>query len=217
MRANILLHELPHTVRVHGMEYGINYDFRTSILFDLTMRSPELSAEEKIYCALQLYYPGGRPKDINAAMDAVLDFYNCGKSVRPPEKEEPRNQTRQRFKKEKAVYSFAEDAPYIYAAFREQYGIDLQAIRREELHWWEFMALFESLSEQTKFSKIMYYRSVSTSGMSKEQRRHINEMKKLYALEDESTCNEKTALAKRDAQMRAYVMARTAEVKMNSR
>ena len=79
------------------------------------------------------------------------------------------------------------------------------------------MALFESLSEQTKFSKIMYYRSVSTSGMSKEQRRHINEMKKLYALEDESTCNEKTALAKRDAQMRAYVMARTAEVKMNSR
>ena len=40
---------------------------------------------------------------------------------------------------------------------------------------------------------------------------------KLYALEDESTCNEKTALAKRDAQMRAYVMARAAEVKMSSR
>ena len=77
---------------------------------------------------------------------------------------------------------FAQDAPYIYAAFKEQYGIDL--LSQEKLHWWKFLALFESLGEETKMAKIMYYRTVSTSGMSKDRRAFVNEMKKAYKLDE---------------------------------
>ena len=46
------------------------------------------------------------------------------------------------------------------------------------------MALFESLDEDTKMSRIMYYRQASTSGMPKNRRAFINEMKKLYRIRD---------------------------------
>ena len=78
------------------------------------------------------------------------------------------------------VYSFEHDAQYIYAAFMEQYGIDLT---EEDMHWWKFRALFRSLNESTKFVKIMGYRSIEISpSMSKQQRMFYENMKELYAL-----------------------------------
>ena len=61
----------------------------------------------------------------------------------------------------KAVVSFTQDAPYIYAAFLMDYGIDLQRQtgKRNALDWRLFLALFRGISEQTKMREIMSIRA----------------------------------------------------------
>ena len=101
------------------------------------------------------------------------------------------------------AYSFSKDAAYIYTAFKEQYDIDLT--EAQDLHWWKFKALFDSLNEETQMKKIMYYRKVSTSGMDRDRRAYINEMKKLYSL---SKDKKKMTLEQRNASWIAYVKSR---------
>ena len=138
----------------------------------------------------------------------MLWFYRCGE---PEEKNEDENGKRQRYQRRSSkepAYSFAQDAPYIYAAFKEQYGIDLTEV---EMHWWKFMALFESLNEDTKMSRIMYYRKVSTSGLPKEKRAFLNEMKKLYKITDISVLGKKVSLENRNRKWKDYVKVRQME------
>ena len=81
--------------------------------------------------------------------------------------------------------------------------IDLTEI--QDLHWWKFKALFDSLNEETQMKKIMYYRKVSTSGMDRDRRAYINEMKKLYSL---SKDKKKMTLEQRNVSWIAYVKSR---------
>ena len=165
--ANILLDILPETVDIDGIEYRINSDFRISILFELLMQDDELGKRQKLVQGLQLYYPE-IPHNVTMAVDKMIWFYRCGKETGSGGHGSGSGRAKQ-------IYSFEHDDDYIYAAFLEQYGIDLQDV--EELHWWKFRALFRGLSEDTEFVKIMGYRSVKiTSKMSKEQREFYKKM-----------------------------------------
>ena len=82
----------------------------------------------------------------------------------------------------KKIYDYNYDADYIYAAFFEQYHIDLA---EQELHWWKFSALFSALSEDCMISKIITYRVIDTKGMEKEQKAFYNRMKRLYQLPED--------------------------------
>ena len=171
--ANILLDILPETVDIDGIEYRINSDFRISILFELLMQDDELGKRQKLVQGLQLYYPE-IPHNVTMAVDKMIWFYRCGKETGSGGHGSGSGRAKQ-------IYSFEYDDDYIYAAFLEQYGIDLQDI--EELHWWKFRALFRGLSEDTEFVKIMGYRSVKiTSEMSKEQREFYKKMQSIHAL-----------------------------------
>lgn len=78
------------------------------------------------------------------------------------------------------MFDYAFDDGYIYAAFKEQYGIDLNDAN---LHWWKFRALFMSLRADCMFTKILGYRTMPiTSKMSTADRNFYQRMKKLYAL-----------------------------------
>lgn len=171
--ANILLDILPETVDIDGIEYRINSDFRISILFELLMQDDELGKRQKLVQGLQLYYPE-IPHNVTMAVDKMIWFYRCGKETESGGHGSGSGRAKQ-------IYSFEHDDDYIYAAFLEQYGIDLQDV--EELHWWKFRALFRGLSEDTEFVKIMGYRSVKiTSKMSKEQREFYKKMQSIHAL-----------------------------------
>lgn len=171
--ANIILDVLPETVEIDGAEYRINSDFRISILFELLMQDDEVGKRQKLVQGLQLYYPE-IPHNVTMAVDKMIWFYRCGKETESGGHGSGSGRAKQ-------IYSFEHDDDYIYAAFLEQYGIDLQDI--EELHWWKFRALFRGLSEDTEFVKIMGYRSVKiTSEMSKEQREFYKKMQSIHAL-----------------------------------
>jgi hypothetical protein len=171
--ANIILDVLPETVEIDGAEYRINSDFRISILFELLMQDDEVGKRQKLIQGLKLYYPE-IPQNMTEAVEKMIWFYRCGKETESGGHGSGSGRAKQ-------IYSFEHDDDYIYAAFLEQYGIDLQDV--EELHWWKFRALFRGLSEDTEFVKIMGYRSVKiTSKMSKEQREFYKKMQSIHAL-----------------------------------
>lgn len=170
---NILVDLLPIAVEIDNKNYEINSDFRTSILFELLMQDSSIGAEDKIITALELYYPV-IPENISEAIEQMLWFYRCGKEITS-------SKGNGKGKSVTQIYSFEHDDDYIYAAFMDQYNIDLQDI--EYLHWWKFKAMFKSLKEDNEIVKIMGYRSMDLSKIkSKEEKAYYKKMQELYKL-----------------------------------
>lgn len=171
---NLLLDELPCKVVIDGYRYPIRTDYRYSVMFEMLMLDQEESERSKLDKALKLYYPT-IPQNLNAAVDKLLWFYRCGKDP-----EAAKKQRSKRRSEDKRVYDYDFDDAYIYAAFLQQYGVDLQD---EEIHWWKFRAMFKSLGDHTEFVKIMGYRSMAiTNSMTKSQKEFYQDMKRIHSL-----------------------------------
>jgi hypothetical protein len=170
---SILVDIIPNTVNIDGIDYKINSNFRTSILFELLMQDKTIKEADMIPIALNLYYDIV-PENIKEAIEKMLWFYRCGKDI------EEQKETKSS-KSIEQIYSFEYDDDYIFTAFLSQYGIDLQEI--EFLHWWKFKAMFSSLNDTNKIVKIMEYRSTDlTKIKDKEQKEFYRNMKDLYKL-----------------------------------
>lgn len=210
MSINMLKDELPKSVQINGRTYQIAYGFKESVQIEIYMFS-DMRDEEKLLRSLNIFYKNNIPSDINQAMEQLLWFYNCGKTER---KIEERKTEKKPKKQQKRAYCFETDASRIYAAFRSQYSINLNEINTNELHWWEFMAMFESLSEDLLISRIMYYRTADLSGMGKNQKAFIKRMRNLYAIKhDTGSLDSRAKLAKRNKDMKDYVRRRIEECK----
>lgn len=189
---NILIDPLPVTVMVAGEEVSIASDFRTGILFEILAQDGTIDKEMKAQAALQLWFPQGLPvyteESINDAVDQMLWFYLCGKTItEQPEKTNGKPQSKGISRR---IYDFDIDAPLIYAAFLAQYRIDLQDV--EDLHWWKFTAMFAGLSEEHEISKIMGYRSIELATIkNKAERERYTKLQAKYALPDNRSVEDK--------------------------
>lgn len=169
---NILVDRAPIYIEIDGINYNINSDFRTFIIFEMLMQDEEVEDNIKILQAMKLFYQV-IPDNIDKAVDKLLWFYRGGRY-----QERISNEI---VEESIIMYSYDYDAEYIYSAFLEQYGIDLQDI--EYLHWWKFKAMFKSISENTQIYKIMRYRTIIIdSKMSKEEKEFYIRMKRIYEI-----------------------------------
>ena len=160
----------PGCVEAGGRLYRINSGFRTGILLCRLLEDDEVDESLKPFFALRLYYPE-IPDDMDSALERIGWFYRCGEEISGGEG--PGGV-------ERRCYSFDCDADYIYAAFMQQYGIDLHTAR---LHWWSFQALFSTLSDDCLFTKIVGWRRAEiTRDMTDEQRSFLYSMKHAFAL-----------------------------------
>lgn len=160
---------LPESVTIGGVEYQINSGFRASIQFEILVQE-EAEEDQLLQQMLEIYYGNQIPPDIFQAVEKALWFYAGGSLDQNNTKQGERSQP----------YSFEYDWDYIYAAFLEQYGVDLY---ETELHWWKFKAMFSAFNDKVKFSEIIGYRTVKIdSKMSKSQKEFYKKMKKVYAL-----------------------------------
>lgn len=184
--SSILTNKLPVDVRINGVLYRINSDYRTSIIFSKLIEENE-NDEELTIKALKLYYPVIPVQDYwNEAINYIFWFYTCGKT------EEEKSNSKSTGKN-KRIFNYEQDSQYIYSAFLSQYKIDLQDINY--LHWWKFKALFESLNEDNEIVKIMQYRSMDLSKIQdKEQKKFYKKMKDLYKLKEKINEEDKKAL-----------------------
>lgn len=188
--SNLLLDSLPETVAVDGKEYFIDTDFRTCIIFEKVIMGSDAD-EKKLHDILELFYPEGAPPDYNRAFDEIVHLYRCGA---PPKPAKTRKKNGEIELKPQMIYDYEHDAGYIFAAFLTQYGIDLTEIAY--LHWWKFQALFRSLETHNKIVEIMGYREADLSKIkSRDERSRIASMKRLYALPQSYSFEEKVAMA----------------------
>ncbi len=175
---SLLINEPPKTLKICGEDIPIQYDFRTWIKFTKLFEK-EIGPKETAQM-FKLIFPVKLPKRFDKAIKAIMDFYSTEKL----QKSNKRNK-----KKSKKVYDFEIDSELIYAAFMQQYKIDLSTV---DLHWWKFKALFNSLSEETQFIKVVQYRSMDLSKIKdKDQKKFYREMKSFYRLPDNRTEEEK--------------------------
>ena len=81
-------------------------------------------------------------------------------------------------------FDFVQDAPYLYAAFRQAYGVDLFA-QQGRLHWWAFCAMLDALPGNTKSSEIVQLRLRPLPAPTRHnarERAELIRLKRIYAL-----------------------------------
>jgi hypothetical protein len=153
---NILIGDLPTAVLIGDTEYPIETDFRACLRVIMAYEDNELTPQEKQIILLSNLYPR-IPSDVEAAIKKAQLFLNGGESSEDA-KEGPR------------VCSFLKDANFIFAAFKQTHGIDLDTV---ELHWWKFIALFMDLGQDTTFCQLTALRSRLATGKATKEERAI--------------------------------------------
>lgn len=194
---NYLISGLPTGIKIFDYFLEFNTDFKFWIKYEELMMSKKKSQKEILINIINLCLKDGLDVinflDLKSIFNQILWFYTLGgfdskKDSIKTEKEEEKDVVS---KQSAMIYSYNFDWAYIYAAFMQCYGIDLF---NTNLHWWKFKALFNGLSEDTQFSKILGYRSITiTSKMSKEEKKYYQNMKRIYGLPDMRSEEEKEA------------------------
>ena len=163
---NILTDTLPTSLEINDVEYPIRSDFRTALKTIMAFEDNELTGFEKQSILLGNIYEITPLVFLQSALDKANWFLNGGQISEEDTEEHQR------------VYSFSKDANFIFAAFRQTHGINLQTA---DLHWWEFLALFMDLGSETTFSSLIGLRKrVQDGTASKEERTSARAMGDMF-------------------------------------
>ena len=149
---------LPESIEVEGSLYYIQTSFKYWLRFLELLENKDIAPND-----FDFMYKGSKPSNKQDGILALIQFCN------PPELL-PRLQENGSGGK---VVDYIIDADYIYAAFLEQYGIDLIS---SDMHWYKFQALFKGLHE-TKLNEIIGYRLYEYTGGKKDD--YVRQMEKL--------------------------------------
>jgi hypothetical protein len=162
-RKSLLVDELPSSF---GGQF-FNSSFKAVLkYFDIVEEKGDM--EERARRVMDLFFPEGLPDGDPSGF--IASFIN-------PEEG----------KGGKKLFDFRHDSALIYASFMQTYGIDLI---KNDLHWWEFLALFKGLTDDCIMRRVMDIRSKKiNTKMSAEERQRIVRAQADWALpgSDEDT------------------------------
>ena len=155
-------------VEVKGEKYKINTDFKVWIEIEHLLFDKSKSYERRLAEILILAYPI-LPPDPLEAINGVLWFYTGGE-VKTEGGEDNILPS----------YDLSEDFDYVWGAFLGEFGID---ITEKYLHWWKFRTLLLCLGDESRFSKIVGYRTMDISSIKdKNMKRFYEKMKRKFSL-----------------------------------
>ncbi|MCM1112868.1 MAG: bacteriophage Gp15 family protein [Muribaculum sp.] len=162
---NVLVDPLPCSW--NGIK--MDTDYQTGILISQCMADESLNQYERFACAASLLFPWKQPppEEIAKALKWFLTEYDHDNHAG----------------NEKAnviVMDWDIDQWRIFAAFWQQYHIDLSSRRR--MHWFVFMGLLANL-EECAFVRVMNIREKEIDAkMSQQERRALKRAKKIFAI-----------------------------------
>ena len=165
-------------VVVDGVEHPIHTDFRPWLRFDRLIRQfakDSATSDEHRTLQFLMMYQTSLPTDIEKAIQALFSFYSL--EEREEETEAAHNPNKE------PVFDLEQDSAFIFGAFMQVYRVDLVEI--EYMHWWKFRKLIDALPGSTKLSDIMDIRSRSTKDLKGEDKRRLNELKRIYSIKGE--------------------------------
>ncbi len=156
---NILTDVLPETLTIYHTEYPVDSDFRTCLKIILAFEDNELTSQEKQIILFSMLFLD-MPPVTQETFEQANWFLNAGMSGESED-------TPMR------LYSFAKDSNFVFAAFRQTHGIDL---RKADLHWWEFLALFMDMGSETTFCQLTALRKrLKTGKASKDEKQFAHD------------------------------------------
>lgn len=116
---SLLTGTLPTAVEICGRQVKIRADFRAGLAFERALGDETLDQLQRLALGLSVLYEEV-PDEIGAAVDRALWFYRCGRE----ESGEAAGAADAAPSAGPRIYSFEEDAPYIYAAFLSRAGLN---------------------------------------------------------------------------------------------
>lgn len=159
---------LPESVEVDGSLYAINTSFKYFLRFIELLATKDAKPQD-----FDFMYKRQKPQDRESGLLALIQFCN-------PPQILPRTEKTTGDK----IVDYTVDGDYIYAAFMEQYGIDLL---ETDLHWYKFQALFRGL-HNTKLNEIIGYRSYENTGGKRDAyTRQMEKLKNAWELPPENS------------------------------
>ena len=172
---NIITDDLPSGVLIDGINVPFCSDHKSCIrAVSALVDDTAADEQDAAYKALNAFYAMvPETVQIDTLFSAMLDFLagppvpalpgqrgKCGENVAP-------------------MYSFLYDQQMIFAAFMQQYHIDLT---EETLHWWKFKALLNNLMGNP-MAEVMCIRSAEeTPDMDSKERKRVRENRKRWAV-----------------------------------
>ena len=166
---NILTEKLPEHINVSGTPVKIHTDFRLYIKAMGLLGAGNRSQLAEVLDMLIAEPEKVNKANINECITALMEFIEHSKV-----------KTEGTGKSATKCFDFEYDAERIYAAFLQQYNIDLSVC---DMHWWMFKALFDGLSEETQLVKVMQYRAMDlTKIKDKEQKEFYRKKKEYYKI-----------------------------------
>lgn len=171
-----VIRNLPRRIEINTNSYPLRVDFRTWIDVERILVDDNIPPNFKIYVMsnnLDLFYGNEEIFDepMDAVMEGILSFWRLFRKNESAEKVHKTNSD--------IAYDYDEDYDLICAAFMQQYNINL---RRANMHWFEYKSLFDGLTKETQFVKIVGYRTTDINKLPKEQRKEARHLKELYAI-----------------------------------
>ncbi|MCM1336019.1 MAG: bacteriophage Gp15 family protein [Bacteroides sp.] len=169
----------PETIAVGGKSYRLNLSFDRVIRFYELMRDRESAFSDEERLEIAYAWLVKRPRRAKRAEKIAVIRAVMETRLTLTERTLPQK------RKERTAIGYIEDSPYLYAAFRQVYGIDLFR-ERGKLHWWKFLAMLDSLPPDCKLKEIMAIRTRELpkfNGRNAEEIDRIREQQQYYFLD----------------------------------
>ena len=197
---------LPSKIKIDSKELEIDTRTITALAVIFYLQEEHTDIEKANYTTLKLF---------QKSYNSVLQYFNCTserldnvivkylngypKASTDAKKRATSNFLNKDYKK--PDFDLIQDSGAILSSFRQSYNICLADL--QQLHWWEFLALFYNLSGENAFNNIRHIRTmeIDTKHDSPKRQEQIKKAKKAVALID--TRSEKQKQADLQAQFNA--------------
>lgn len=178
---NLFCEPFPDSVRIGNQNLEIVTDFREWIRFHDLISDTDVPDGLKLHFLREWFV---HPPDFltESHINALCDFYHADAIDYHRDEEQ---------KKEKPapkppVFDWCIDAKFLISDFRRFYQMDLFSVHY--LHWWQFLALFRGLPEESTCQQRIGYRSIQLKDIKdKNEKKRIKKIKNAIALPFEMT------------------------------
>lgn len=165
----------------NGHTYELHLGYRTVLKWYEMLEDKNISDVDKVDNSFLLFV-GNIPNISLEEKAKVVNAIQTMITERPygsNDEQESRRTANKRF------FSYTKDAEAIYASFIYDYNIDL--LDCSGMRWEKFQALFDNLSQDSPFMRIVQIRQRDTSKLKDEELSNVLELQRYYALDKQDT------------------------------
>lgn len=173
---------LPQSLRIGGVDYPIETDYRNILVWLAACMDPEYTPEETLYILMKRLFRDGYEKIPREHKEEALKqarwFVDCGQT--DDDKKPPRK-----------LIDWEQDESLIFPAVNKVAGMEVRAARY--IHWWTFMGYFMEIEEGT-FSMVLGIRQKKSKGKKLEKweqefyrnNQRLCDLRKRYTAEEQA-------------------------------